>query len=147
MKEQINELIKGAMLAHNIVELRTFRLIKTEFGEFQNAKNAKVLDEVAEINILNKMIKERKDSIEKYTDANRLDLARQEMEEIEVIKRFLPADVSEEDLKNYVWHWVFAKGLTKMGDIMKMVKLKYPTADGKILSDMIKIELYNQQNK
>jgi len=147
MKEKINELIKQAMLSHNSVELRTFRLIKTEFGEFQNAKNAKVLNEVAEINILNKMIKERKDSIEKYTEANRLDLVKQEQEEIEVIKRFLPEDVSEEDLRNYVLHLVVVKGLYKMGDIIQQTKSKYPTADGKLLSDIIKIELYNNQNK
>ena len=95
MKEELLGLIKKAMLSKNAVQLRTLRLIKTEFGEFEKAKDAKVLTPEAEIGIINKMVKERNDSIEKYTEAGRLDLVQQEQDEKDFLMTFLPTQMSD----------------------------------------------------
>lgn len=140
MKNELNQYIKEAMLSKNEVELRVFRLIKNAFMEFEKAKNAGELTVDAEAKILIKMLKQREDSILQFTEAKRSDLVANEQDEIEVIKKFLPKEVTKEELESYV-NWLFLEpkeGGWKMGDYIKAVKTKYPTADGKIVADLVR---------
>ena len=75
LNEKINEMIKTSMLSGNKVESEVYKLIKNEFLKFKTAKNAKPLDEAAEISILQKMVKQREESVKAYTDGNRPELA------------------------------------------------------------------------
>lgn len=131
MKEQLLELIKKAMLSKNAVELRTLRLIKTEFGEVEKSKDAKVLTPEVEINIINKMVKERNDSIEKYTEAGRLDLVKQEQEEKDFLLTFLPKQLDVFDIRIILCDCQFQT----IGDCMKYFKENYSGRyDGKLVS-------------
>ena len=140
INDKIDTLIKESML--NKDDSRTFvlRLIKAKFLEFKTAKNAKPLDEVAEISILNKMIKDRNESAALYIENNRLDLAQEELEEAKIIGEFVPPDVTEEELKGCI-NLIITNEIEpikkNMGLIIKKVKEKYPQSDGKIVSKLV----------
>ena len=139
LNEQIDNLIKEATFAKQTDKVAVLRLIKAEFLKFKTAKNAKPLDEVAEITILNKMVKDRNESAMLYMNSNRNDLATQELNEVKIISEFLPKPVTEEELTNAVNKVILTIEPIKknMGLIIKEVKAKYPQADGKILAKLV----------
>ena len=139
LKEKLNDLIKAAMLEKNQIKLETLRSIKTAFMNFETAKNAKPLDEAAEIQILRKMVAQREESIEQYKLAGRIESAEQEMKEVEILNSFLPAPVSKEDIEVFTKTLITSETTKKdMGNIVKTVKAKFPTAEGKLVADIVK---------
>ena len=101
MKNEIDRLIKEAMMSGNKTELSVYRMIKTAFTKFETAEKAKELNEEAEIKILNKMVKEREDSVRMYDEAGRIEAMDAELAEIEIIKKHLPKETSKEDISLY----------------------------------------------
>ena len=138
IQNQIDGLIKSAMLNKQASALRAYRAVKTAFMEYKTAKNAKPLDEVAEINIIRKMISAREDAIQQFEAAGRLELVKAEAEEIVYLKPMLPPEVSEEDVRIYVESIITEKGMQNMGKYVKIIKEKFPTADGKLISTIVK---------
>ena len=139
LKEKLNDLIKAAMLEKNQTKLETLRSIKTAFMNYETAKNAKPLDEAAEIQILRKMVAQREESVEQYKLAGRHESAEQETKEIEILNSYLPAPVSKEDVENFVKTLITPETTKKdMGNIVKTVKTKFPTAEGKLVADIVK---------
>lgn len=141
MKNELLSMIKKAMLSKNQLELHVLRLIKTEFMNFETAKNATVLDEAAEIKILMKMVKQRKDSILEFQEANRLDLVEKEKAEMEIIKTFLPKDISEDEITSYVDEVLSTLDTPNIGSVIGAVKSKFPTADGSLVAKIVKSKL------
>ena len=86
----INAKIMEAMKAKDKVASETYKLLKAKILEYKTAKNAKPYDDAAEMSIIRKMIKERKDSTEIYFANNRPDLAQVEIEQIKVLDKLLP---------------------------------------------------------
>lgn len=118
----------------------TYRLLKNEFLKFKTAKNAKPLDDISEINIIKKMIKERKDASIIYRNNNRPELAEEEEFQITILSEFLPEEASESDIKQSIQNWININGeLTKkdMGKCIKFVKSELPNSDGKLISKLI----------
>lgn len=138
IQNQIDGLIKSAMLNKQASALRAYRAVKTAFMEYKTAKNAKPLDEVAEINIIRKMISAREDAIQQFEAAGRLELAKAEAEEIVYLKPMLPPEASEEDIRIYAESIITEKGMQNMGKYIKIIKEKFPTADGKLISTIVK---------
>ena len=138
IQNQIDGLIKSAMLNKQISALRAYRAIKTAFIEYKTAKNAKPLDEAAEINIIRKMISAREDAIQQFEAAGRLELAKAEAEEIIYLKPMLPPEASEEDIRAYAESIIIEKGMQNMGKYVKVIKEKFPTTDGKLISTIVK---------
>ena len=138
IQNQIDGLIKSAMLNKQASALRAYRAVKTAFIEYKTAKNAKPLDEVAEINIIRKMISAREDAIQQFEAANRLELAKAEAEEIVYLKPMLPPEASEEDIRVYAESIITEKGMQNMGKYVKVIKEKFPTTDGKLISTIVK---------
>ena len=138
IQDQIDELIKSAMLNKQASALRAYRAIKAAFMEYKTAKNAKPLDEVAEINIIRKMISAREDAIQQFKDAGRTELAEAEAEEIIYLKPMLPPEVSEDDVRAYAESIITEKGMQNMGRYIKVLKEKFPTADGKLIATIVK---------
>ena len=138
IQNQIDGLIKSAMLNKQASALRAYRAIKTAFMEYKTAKNAKPLDETAEINIIRKMISAREDAIQQFEAAGRLELAKEEAEEIVYLKPMLPPEVSEEDIRTYTESIITEKGMQNMGKYIKIIKEKFPTTDGKLISTIVK---------
>ena len=138
IQNQIDGLIKSAMLNKQASALRVYRAVKTAFMEYKTAKNAKPLDEVAEINIIRKMISAREDAIQQFEVAGRLELAKAEAEEIVYLKPMLPPEASEEDIRAYAESIIIEKGMQNMGKYVKVIKEKFPTTDGKLISTIVK---------
>ena len=138
IQNQIDGLIKSAMLNKQASALRVYRAVKTAFMEYKTAKNAKPLDEIAEINIIRKMISAREDAIQQFEAAGRLELAKAEAEEIVYLKPMLPPEVSEEDVRIYAESIITEKGMQNMGKYIKVLKEKFPTTDGKLISTIVK---------
>ena len=138
IQNQIDGLIKSAMLNKQASALRAYRAVKTAFMEYKTAKNAKHLDEAAEINIIRKMISAREDAIQQFKVAGRLELAKAEAEEIVYLKPMLPPEASEKDVRAYAESIITEKGMQNMGKYIKVLKEKFPTTDGKLISTIVK---------
>jgi hypothetical protein len=143
LSNQIDQLIKKAMLEKDALRTNVLRAIKAKFLEFKTAKNAKPLDEVAEVSILNKMVKDREESATLYSTNGRDDLAEAELAEVNVLIEFLPKPVTEEELNNAITEVIANIEPIKknMGLIIKEVKIKYPQADGKVLAKLVQNRL------
>ena len=135
----INAKIMEAMKAKDKVASETYKLLKAKILEFKTAKNAKEYDEAAEINLIRKMIEERKNSAQIYFDNNRPELAEGELGQIQVLDKLLPALPSKEDIEAYI-RTTYPDGVEKkdMGSVIKEVKGKFIGADGKIVADAVK---------
>ena len=145
----INKLIAEAMKAKQKERLETLKLIKTELVKAE--KNGIVIDDTKEAAILLKMVQQRKDSIAAYIKGNRQDLADAEQKEIDVIKEFIPEQPTEEDIIEYTNQMIdkyisqndaeYKISMKDMKPILTMVQEKYPTANGKIVSNVLKTKI------
>lgn len=137
--EKIDKMIMEALKAGEKIKAGAFRMLKSEFLVFKTAKNAKPLDDAAEISIIKKMIKQRQEAAKEYLEAGRLELADDELDEVEVLKVLLPAEITEEQITEAVKEVANTVEPIKknIGVFMKAVKDKYPTADGKMVSQIV----------
>ncbi|MCM1040826.1 MAG: GatB/YqeY domain-containing protein [Bacteroides sp.] len=141
--EQINTDIKAAMLAHETVRLAALRGVKKEFLEAKTSKNAngELTDETA-VKILQKMVKQRKESAAIFTEQNRADLAENELAEAGFIEAYLPKQLSAEEIEAEVRKIMEQTGASSMKDMGKVMgaasKALAGKADGKVISDIVK---------
>ena len=137
--DQVSEDIKKAMLAKDKVALDALRGIKKEFLEAKTAKggDGELHDDKA-LQILQKMVKQRKESAQMYIDANRPELAEDELAQCKIIERYLPAMLSEEELTaalKEIIAQVGASGPQDMGKVMGVAtKQLAGKADGKTIN-------------
>ena len=141
--DTINDEIKKAMLAKEKVRLEALRGVKKEFLEAKTAKGASdELSEEAMTAILQKMVKQRKDSAEIYSTQGRADLAEDEIAQLKVIQEFLPAQLSSEELESVVRSIIAETGSESMKDMGKVMgvatKQLAGKAEGRAISDMVK---------
>jgi uncharacterized protein YqeY len=139
----VNENMKKAMLAKDEVGLRSLRAIKAAVLLAKTAEGAATnLTEEAETKLLQKLVKQRKDSLEIFERQNRMDLAQKEKEELDVIERFLPKQMSEEEIKTVVSSIIKESGVTNisgLGQVMGLAtKQLAGKADGKLISTIVK---------
>lgn len=138
------KIVMGEMKAGNKERANVFKLIKAKMMEFVTRANKPVLDTKAEITILNKMVKERKDTATEYSKAGRQELANQELFEANVISELLPKAASDEDIKNAISEYIASNGhctMKQMGAIIKYVKSKFDNVDGALTSKLVKESL------
>ena len=143
LENTINQDIKTAMLAKKEAELRALRAVKSALLLAKTEKGAAdVVTEDAEIKVLQKLVKQRKESAEIYKSQNREDLFKIEAEEIEVIEKYLPKQLSEEELTAYLQGLIAKLGVTsvkEMGKVMGVASKDVAgEADGKAISAGIK---------
>jgi uncharacterized protein len=143
LEQKIMAELKTAMLAKDEKALRSLRAIKAAILLAKTAEGAGgELKEEDEIKLLQKLVKQRKDSLEIYQQQNRTDLAQKEHEEIEVIEKFLPKQLSSEELKTLLTKIIAEVGATSPADIGKVMgaatKQLAGKADGKTISAMVK---------
>ncbi len=141
--ETITEEIKKAMLAKNKVRLEALRGIKKELLEAKTAKGASdELSDEAATAILQKMVKQRKDSAEIYAAQNRPDLAEPELEQMKVIQEYLPTQMTPEELENEVKLIIAETGATSMKEMGKVMGLATKRlagkTEGRAISEMVK---------
>jgi len=129
--EQINADLKKAMLERDEVTRDTLRMVKSELLTLDNP------DELA---VLSRAVKSRRDSIKSYVEGGRQDLADKEQAEIEVIERYLPKQLSEEQAREAIAGIIEELGLSskkELGQVMKELKTRYPgQVDGRLASSI-----------
>ena len=129
--EQINADLKKAMLERDEVTRDTLRMVKSELLTLDNP------DELA---VLSRAVKSRRDSIKSYLEGGRQDLADKEQAEIEVIERYLPKQLSEDEAREAIRTIIEELGLSskkELGKVMKEVKTRYPgQIDGRMASSI-----------
>lgn len=141
LSNKIDELIAKAIVARNNVRVLTLRAIKAEFLKAKTAKNAKPFNETIELQILKKMVKQREESAKMYEDANRLELAANEKAEISILLEFIPEEPGIDEIEFAIATCGIDPFKQNMGQIIKAVKEKYPSADGKLVADTVKSHL------
>ena len=148
LEEQIMAEMKDAMKAKNEGVLRSLRAIKAEIIKAKTEPGAGgSIDEATEQKFLQKMMKQRKDSFEIFQQQGRIDLADKEREEMDVIERFLPKQLSEGEIKEAVAKIITETGASSPADMGKVMgvasKQLAGLADGKTISTIVK-ELLNK---
>ena len=143
LEQKIMTELKTAMLAKDEKALRSLRAVKAAILLAKTSEGGGgELKEEDEIKLLQKLVKQRKDSLEIFTQQNRADLAQKEKEEIDVIEKFLPKQMSPDELKaelKLIIAEVGASSPADMGKIMGAATKKFAgKADGKTISALVK---------
>lgn len=143
LQAKIMESMKDAMRAKDTVTLEALRAIKSGLLLAQTESGAKEeVSEEEEIKLLQKLVKQRKDSAAIYIQQGRQDLADPELEQAAVIEKFLPAQLSEEEVEAVVTRIVADNNFSGMADMGKVMGLANKelagTADGKTISTVVK---------
>lgn len=155
----IDLLIKNSMKSKNQEELRAYKNLKAEIQLLKTAKNAKPYNEAAEIQLISKMCKRLEEDIRGFSEARREDLESECRSELEVLKKLLPEPVNESQIRSELYNyglnvgWSRAEPMGKgirgcnliiqipkkeMGNAIKHLKSKFPQADGKMISNIVK---------
>jgi uncharacterized protein YqeY len=142
--EQVKAAMKAAMKARDKERLATIRLIQAEFKRVEVDERIDI-DDARALTILDKMVKQRRDSQAQYEDAGRAELAAQEASEIDVITEFLPTPLSDAELEQLVEEAIAASGaggMHAMGAVMGELKPKLAgRADMGAVSKLVKARL------
>ncbi len=143
LESKVMDEMKVAMKAKDEAGLRTLRAIKAEILKEKTAANAKDnISEADELKMLQRMAKQRRDSLDIYRKQQREDLATKEEEELSIISRFLPQPLSEAELRNAIESIIKetgAAGPTDMGKVMGAANKQLAgKAEGKAISEIVK---------
>jgi uncharacterized protein YqeY len=143
LEEKINNDLKTAMLAKDEAGVRGLRAIKAAIIVAKTEKGAGgILAADKELALLQKLVKQRKESIEIFEKENRADLAQKEKEEVAVIEKYLPAMMSEEEVRAGVQKIIAETGATsqkEMGKVMGAASKAFAgKADNKLVADIVK---------
>ena len=143
LEQKVMTDLKTAMLAKDEKSLRSLRAIKAAIILAKTAEGAGgELKEEDEVKLLQKLVKQRKDSLEIFEKQNRADLAEKEKEEIEVIEKFLPKQLTADELKEVIAGIIKESGASSPADMAKVMGLANKQlagkADGKTISGVVK---------
>ncbi|NNM15767.1 MAG: GatB/YqeY domain-containing protein [Bacteroidia bacterium] len=141
LADKIGAELKAAMLAKDEAKLRGLRAIKSALLLAATSGADKTISEDDEIKILQKLVKQRKDSADIYKQQNREDLLKPELEEIEVIQQFLPAQLSEEEISTQLKEIIAQVGASSpsdMGKVMGVASKQFAgKADNKLVAALV----------
>lgn len=150
----IDELIKESLKNKKTVELKAYRNLKSEITLAKTAKNAMGFNEAVLFSIITKYCKKLEDAEKQYSQAGREDLASECRDELEVLRKLLPKPVTASEIYEKLRYWAeknhylneeIASEIQipkkEMGVVIKYIKSKLPTADGKMISEIVKENL------
>ncbi|PLX12867.1 MAG: glutamyl-tRNA amidotransferase [Marinilabiliales bacterium] len=146
LEEKINQDIKQAMLSREKDKLEALRAIKTALLVAKTEKGASdSMSEDAEIKILQRLVKQRKESATIFEDKNRKELAQKEWFEASIIEKYLPEQMSEEEVKLVIKKIIEQTGAESMADMGKVMGMAQKElagkADGKMIANTVKSSL------
>ena len=130
LKARIKDEMKAAMKAKAKQRLTTIRAIQAEIKRIEVDERIDV-DDARLLAVLDKMCKQRRDSIQQYTDGGRADLAEVEQAEMEIIQEFLPAQLSEDEIKALITDAIASTGAESMKDMGKVMGALKPQLQGR----------------
>ncbi|MDD5505211.1 MAG: GatB/YqeY domain-containing protein [Candidatus Omnitrophica bacterium] len=145
LAEQILGDYKAAMKSRDTLKSSVLSFLRADMLNQATAKKKDKLDDSEIVVVIKKQIKQRQDSIEQFTKGNRLEMAEKEKKELEILKAYLPPELSVEQIKVLIEEAVAAtgaSGIKDMGRLMKELAQKISgAADGKLVSDLVRQRL------
>jgi uncharacterized protein YqeY len=146
LEEKILNDYREAMKARDTLKSSVLSFLRADMINLAMAKKKKSLDDSEVISVIKKQIKQRQDSIEQFKNGNRLDMADKETKELEILKTYLPPELSVDEIKKIIEEVISttgAKDTKDMGKVMKEVTAQIAgRADGKLVSDLVKERLF-----
>ena len=145
LAEQIQADIVVAMKARDDFRLSVLRMVKSAI-QLKEVEKIRKLDDAESIQLLQTILKQRRESIDQFTKGNRPDLAEKEKKEAAIIEQYLPAGASAEEMSSAIdkaMAETSANSIKQMGAVVKVAKaaLEGKTVDGKALSDLVRERL------
>lgn len=145
MAERVQKDITTAMREKNELKLSVLRMVKSAF-QLKSVEKMRPLEEGESLQILQTLMKQRRESVEQFTKGGRNDLADKETKEIAIIESYLPAAPSNDDMEKAIAAAIQETGansMKQMGGVVKAAKAKLEgkTVDGKVLSDLVREKL------
>lgn len=148
LSQQIDSDFKQAMKDRQPVKVSTLSLLRSQFKYVMIEKKSDTIQDADVIGVIKKQIKQRQDSIEQYTSGGRPELAQKEQEELDILKGYLPAEMSMVDIETAVKAIVketASQGMKDMGKVMKEASARLAgRADNKAVSETVK-KILSQQ--
>ncbi len=147
LKDKLREELKQSMLAKDAEKTSVLRLLLSAINYYETNKGGAgyvAIDEDV-LSVIQSQVKQRRDSIEQYTNAGRSELADKEKAELDILSAYLPAQMSEDEISKLVDEAVTQTGATSMADIGKVMGALMPKvkgkADGNLVSNLVKSKL------
>jgi len=145
LEERLLDDFKTAMKNKETTRVSTLSFLRAQLSYTALEKKKKNLDDNECLAVIRRLIKQHQDSIEQFKAGNRQDLADKEMKELEILKAYLPQELSGDELKKIIGDVIkdiSASGIKDMGRVMKEVLAKTKgAADGKLVSELVKESL------
>lgn len=145
LEEKIMNDYKDAMKNRDSVKSTLLSFLRAEMINVAVAKKKKLLDDSDAIVVVRKQIKQHQDSIEQFKKGNRTDLAEKEEKELQILKTYLPLELSQDEVKSVIEEIIVSTGansIKDMGRVMKEVTARVSgKADGKLVSDLVRERL------
>jgi hypothetical protein len=150
LEEKILNDYKEAMKARDTLKSSALSFLRADMINLAIAKKKKALDDSEVISVIKKQIKQRQDAIEQFKIGNRLDMVDKETKEMEILKTYLPPELSADEIKKIIEEVISttgAKEMKDMGKVMKEVTAQIAgRADGKLVSDLVKEILVDKKS-
>ena len=144
LRDKINDDMKAAMKAREAAKLGAIRLLTSALKQKEVDERIEITDDIA-LATIEKMLKQRKDSIEQYTAGNRMDLVAVEQFEVGVLQAYMPAQLSDEEVKAILAATIVEVGATTSKDMGKVIAALRPKVAGRAdmgkLSGLVKAAL------
>lgn len=145
LEDKILNDYKEAMKSRDTLKSSTLSFLRADMLNQATAKKKDKLDDPEIVAVIKKQIKQRQDSIEQFTKGNRLEMAEKEKKELEMLRAYLPPELSVEQIKVLIEEAIVATGaggMKDMGRLMKELTVKISgCADGKLVSDLVRQRL------
>ena len=136
LKEKLDEYLKAAMRSKDAVRLSTIRMLKTAINNAEIAKKKDFTDEDI-LPVIQSSIKQRRDSIEQYSKGNRPELAAKEEVELKILQAYLPAQLSEDEVRVLVAKVIAETGASSAKDMGKVMGKLMPVVKGKAENSLV----------
>ena len=148
LEEKLTKSIIESMKSKDVIRLESLRSIKSALLLLKTKNRKKIISEIEEIQMLQKLVKQRKESASIYKDQNRLDLAQQEETQSKIISEFLPKQFSKEEIESIIDKIIFetkASSIKDMGKVMSEATLRLAgKAEGKTVSIIVREKLMQE---
>ena len=145
LEDKLNKSIIESMKSKNVIRLESLRSIKSALILLKTKHRNSLISEIEEIQMLQKLVKQRKESSSIFKDQNRIDLAEQEDTQAKIISEFLPKQLSREEIENIIVKIIIqtqASSMKDMGKVMSEASIKLAgKADGKTISIIVREKL------
>lgn len=145
LEDKILNDYKEAMKSKDTLKSSVLSFLRADMINVAVAKKKTKLDDSEVIPVIKKQIKQRQDSIEQFSKGGRIDMAEKEKKELEILKTYLPPELSTEEIKKIIEEGVASTGaqdMKDMGKVMKEVNARVAgQADGKLVSDLVRERL------